>query len=190
MSTQELQQERAKLRRCLALLLGGVSIAVAIYGFDKARRATNAEAILNGRVAVLSLLMQSEDINFVIVDANDCVEDWSLGAEKLFGYTKAEVLGKDISFLMPEDKIATHKSGYAAALKGEYVGKKHIILRCMVKHKNHDLIPVRITTRMYDLGGRKLATAAFDTEDSVKFIDARTPEEKSWQRGQAKAQAD
>src|SRR5262245_37053649 len=38
-------------------------------------------------------------------DSNGIIASWNSGAEKLFGYTAAEVIGKPVIILIPPDRI-------------------------------------------------------------------------------------
>jgi PAS domain S-box-containing protein len=58
------------------------------------------------RVQLLHLMREQVDESaFIFVDPEGCIADWSPGAEKLFGYTAEEALGKEFSGLFsPEDR--------------------------------------------------------------------------------------
>ena len=55
--------------------------------------------------------------NHAIVMANGTgeIEGWSHGAEKLFGYTAAEALGKTLDLIVPEDFREQHWNGFRHA---------------------------------------------------------------------------
>ena len=60
----------------------------------------------------------------IVIDTNGLIEEFNDSAERLFGYTKKDVLGKDVRMLMPEPDRSHH---------GEYIrryrdsGEGHII---------------------------------------------------------------
>ena len=54
-------------------------------------------------------------------DLNSIVTSWNTGAERLFGYTAAEMLGQSITRLIPPDRLAEEKEIIAKIKKGESV---------------------------------------------------------------------
>ena len=71
-----------------------------------ASRAIRAESDL------AALLMAAVDA-IIIIDANGRIETFNPGAEQLFGYAAADVIGSDVSMLMPAGDHERH-SGYLA----------------------------------------------------------------------------
>jgi PAS domain S-box-containing protein len=56
--------------------------------------------------------------NHAIVMANGAgeIQGWSRGAEKLFGHTAAEALGKTLDLIVPEDFREQHWNGFRHAM--------------------------------------------------------------------------
>src|SRR5260370_21722771 len=65
---------------------------------DVARQTTAAE--ISSRLAAI---VQSSDDAIVAKDLNGIVTSWNSSAERIFGYTEQEVLGKPIAFIMPPE---------------------------------------------------------------------------------------
>ena len=63
------------------------------------------------------------------VDREGRVTTWNPGAERLFGYAKAEALGRPISFLVPADRANEQSAVVAQALKGEVPGPIELLYR-------------------------------------------------------------
>ena len=57
-------------------------------------------------VAVLrhAAIVESSDDAIIGVDMNGIVTDWNKGAERVFGYSAKEAMGRNISFLSPADR--------------------------------------------------------------------------------------
>jgi len=57
----------------------------------------------------ISLLLESAPNGFVLVDQRGTIKLVNASAEKLFGYSRAELLGKDVETLVPEQHIGEHR---------------------------------------------------------------------------------
>jgi PAS domain S-box-containing protein len=52
----------------------------------------------------LSNVLDSSDSAIMVIDKNERIVSWNEGAERIFGYSEEEVLGKDSSLLLPNSK--------------------------------------------------------------------------------------
>lgn len=68
----------------------------------------------------------AESANDAIINADSAskVVEWNPGAERLFGYTKAEIIGQPLTVLMPERFRNLHSAGLARVVAG---GVPHVI---------------------------------------------------------------
>lgn len=57
----------------------------------------------------------------VTLEPNGAVESWNRGAEKLFGWTAAEALGRPLAFIVPDDRLGEHGGIAARIASGESV---------------------------------------------------------------------
>lgn len=53
----------------------------------------------------------------VVADADGMVRFWNRGAERIFGFTEAEALGRSLDLITPEKLRARHWAGYARTMR-------------------------------------------------------------------------
>lgn len=95
-------------------------------------------------------IIDSSDDAIISKDINGCVASWNGGAEKIFGYTKEEMIGQPITAIIPKERIGEEKEILFKISKGEKIN--HFETQRM--HKNGDLIDVSVTTSpIYNING-------------------------------------
>ena len=82
------------LRNANGQLLGAVNMLV-----DIAERKRNEEAAQR-----LAAIVESSDDAILSKDVNGVIKSWNSGAQRLFGYTSQEAVGKPITLLIPADR--------------------------------------------------------------------------------------
>jgi len=105
--------------------LGGLAITWMGEMLHHARRAIDrTESALRAREAHLRSILDTVPDATVVIDEHGLITSFSAAAVRQFGYTQAEVLGRNVSSLMPEPYRREH-DGYIA----RYVttGEKRII---------------------------------------------------------------
>lgn len=88
-------------------------------GLDALRRAKgDLEAQVDARArelrdshARLQSIIDSAVDAIIVIDAKGCIESFNRGAERLFGYPAAEVIGRNVNILMPSPDHEQH-DGY------------------------------------------------------------------------------
>src|SRR5262249_26774764 len=76
---------------------------------------------------VFRLMVQSVfDYSIFAIDLNGRIRNWNPGAERMFGYKKEEIIGKDVAILFPpEDRRQRAPEGELEAAKRERSGGDH-----------------------------------------------------------------
>ena len=66
--------------------------------------AITADAELELARAHLAAIVESSDDAMVVTDLSGIVQTWNKGAERLYGYSAAEMIGRSMSLLLPADR--------------------------------------------------------------------------------------
>ena len=105
--------------------------------------------------AKLKALFESALDGVVTIDENGIIQTLNPATLNLFGYEKEEMVGKNISMLMPEPDRSHHDQYIASYLKS---GKRKIIgigREVEAQKKNGDLIPIKLSITEIITGGKR-----------------------------------
>jgi PAS domain S-box-containing protein len=91
--------------------------------------------------AQLAAIVRSSDDAIVSKDLNGVIQTWNQGAQRLFGYTAGEAIGKPITMLMPSDRVSEEAGVLARIRKGESVDHYETVRR----RKDGALVDVSLT---------------------------------------------
>ncbi len=89
----------------------------------------------------LAAIVESSEDAIVSKDMNGVIESWNLGAERLFGYTADEVVGKPITIIIPPDRLNEEPDILRRLQRGERVEHFETIRR----RKNGELLNISLT---------------------------------------------
>ncbi len=89
-----------------ALSVSGMTLAAVIAEREQAEREreqlVSAQAAMEARLRLATIVESSKDA-IIGADIDGMIADWNKGAERLFGYSAGEVIGRSISLLSPPD---------------------------------------------------------------------------------------
>lgn len=98
--------------------IADIAVAPVFDGTDELRGYGLSIADVTGRRAAEQMLAESEahmrsvlatvPDAMIVIDERGLIQSFSAAAERLFGYTEADVLGRNVSLLMPGDHRARH----------------------------------------------------------------------------------
>ena len=95
-------------------------------------------------------LVESSDDAIIAKDLDGQVISWNPAAERLFGYTSAEMCGHSIRALLPDDRLEEEESILSRIRAGERVAQ----LQTRRRHKDGHLVDISVTVSpVRDAGG-------------------------------------
>lgn len=121
--------------------------------------------------AHLAAIIQSSDDAIVSKDPNGIITSWNPGAERIFGYTADEVVGKSIQIIIPEDRRSEEVEVLAKVSSGEGVDHYETVRR----RKDGTLIDISLTVSpIRDSTGKIVGASkvARDITDRKRFAEA------------------
>lgn len=126
------------------------------------------------------MLLETAPDAMVIVDSKGKIKLINLQTEKLFGYTKDELLGKEVELLIPSHHIKGHRSHSENFFAHPQTRSMGVGLNLRGKHKNGTEIPVEISLSPLNISGGIWVSAAIrDISERKKAEDAlKASEEK------------
>jgi PAS domain S-box-containing protein len=89
----------------------------------------------------LAAIVESSDDAIVSKDLNGIITSWNKGAEKLFGYSADEAVGRSITMLIPPDRLPEEDMVLGRIRRGERVEHFDTVRR----RKDGSLVPISLT---------------------------------------------
>jgi PAS domain S-box-containing protein len=126
-------------------LVGTINLLVEISGrHDSAAQEAQAEIErhrADQSVQRLAAIVESSDDAILTKDFNGIITSWNRGAQRLFGYTEEEVIGKPVTILIPPERHDEEPGILARIRRGESVDHYETIRR----RKDGSLIEISLT---------------------------------------------
>ena len=96
-------------------------------------------------------IVETSDDAIVSKDLDGIITSWNRGAERLFGYSAQEIIGKPVTILIPEDRIDEEPEILDRIRRGERIDHYDTVRR----RKNGSLIDISLTiSPLKDADGR------------------------------------
>lgn len=93
------------------------------------------------RAERLSSIVQSSDDAIVSKDLSGVIKSWNKGAERLFGYSAEEIVGKSVTILIPMDRADEEPSILERLRRGERIDHYETVRR----RKDGSLVDISLT---------------------------------------------
>jgi PAS domain S-box-containing protein len=145
------QQANSTILFSIALLLA----LTGVFAWGRVRSAMANEKVLTAEARIRSIVSNLSD-GLVIISEIGAIQEFSPSAEKIFGYSESEVLGKNVSMLMPSPDKENH-DGYLETYRE--TGQQFVIGRArevMAQRKGDELFPIELGVSETTVGGEKL----------------------------------
>ena len=91
--------------------------------------------------ARLAAVVESSDDAIITKDLNGIIQTWNPGAERIFGYTQQEAIGKPITMLFPADRLSEEERILEHIRRGEHIDHYESVRR----RKDGSLLNVSLT---------------------------------------------
>ncbi|MGY4397927.1 two-component system sensor kinase FixL [Sphingomonas sp. UYAg733] len=163
-----LEEESWRVRRDGSEFFASVTMtalydeAGALRGFGKVVRditeQKSAEAELARREEHLRSILETVPDAMIIIDEAGTISSFSAAAERLFGHVEADVIGRNVSVLMPEPDRGRH-DGYLADYMGG--GERKVIGRVRLVtglRRNGEIFPLELAVGEALVGDRRIFT--------------------------------
>ena len=106
----------------------------------------------------------------VVVDARGTIADFNVAAEKIFGVTRDEVVGRSCVALMPESMRAQALENFGVFAQGFADGREYLM---KVPRRTGGMVPVRVVVRQAEVNGRLVYVSSFsDVSERVEMEKA------------------
>ncbi len=135
------------------------------FGLDITKRKLAEEKLLADRnraqasERLLSNLIESAQDAIIMVDADHRLTTFNHKAEELFGYTKAETLGREVDFLMPPESHEKYQAGVEAHLEVQQACPLGRTLQIEGLRRDGSRFPVELSLSQTRLGEEYYFTA-------------------------------
>jgi PAS domain S-box-containing protein len=158
-------------------LLGAVNIVVDITDHKK------TEAMM----AQMASIVESSDDAIISKDLNGIIVSWNRGAEKLFGYTEAEIIGKSVKILFPPDRAFEEPQMLERIRRGEQIDHFETVRR----RKDRSAIDISLTiSPIRDKAGKVIGASKIARDISERKRIEAEREEMLLKESAARAEAE
>jgi PAS domain S-box-containing protein len=116
-----------------------------------------AQSLIESEAKAKSILETAVD-GIVIISSQGVIESFNPAAEKIFGYSQEEVIGRNVSILMPQPHRSRHDQYIQSYLRS---GEKKIIgigRETMAQGKDGTTFPIELSVSEVRLGTRSIFT--------------------------------
>lgn len=110
----------------------------------------------------------------VVCDAAGDIVLWNGAAERIFGFSKEDALGKSLDIIIPERQRQRHWDGYNKSMDTGETRYGNDVLRVPALHKEGKALSIAFTVAMtYGADGKVNAIVAIVRDETVRWAEER-----------------
>ena len=110
----------------------------------------------------------------VVADASGEINLWNPAAERLFGFTQAQALGKSLDLIIPERLRERHWAGYEKTMASGETRYAHDVLRVPAVHKDGRALSIAFTVGLLYGPQREVkGIVAVIRDETTLFVEER-----------------
>jgi PAS domain S-box-containing protein len=107
-------------------------------------------------------------------DAGGAITLWNPGAVRMFGYSEAEALGRNLDIITPDRLRKRHWDGYHKSMETGTTKYGNDLLRVPALHKDGSAMSIAFTVAMlFDEAHKVSAVVAVIRDETARFNDDR-----------------
>jgi len=88
---------------------------------DVLRGEVNVRSAQEGDLRRLAAIVESSDDAIVAITLDGIITDWNPGAERMFGYSQVEIIGKTVAQILPPDRLGEPSRNLERLIEGDRV---------------------------------------------------------------------
>ncbi|MBW4888420.1 PAS domain-containing sensor histidine kinase [Mucilaginibacter sp. HMF5004] len=139
-----------------------------IIGASKIARNITEQRKAAERQSMLAAIVDTSDDTILSKTLDGIITSWNKAAEKMFGYTEAEAVGKHISLIIPADRLNEEDYIIGEIRKGNKVDHFQTIRQA----KDGHLVPISVSVSpITDLEGKVIGASKIARDISVQQAD-------------------
>jgi two-component system sensor kinase FixL len=152
---------------------------------DRLQRAEGAHreasTLATGRAERLDAIINTTVDGIIVIDDRGCIEAFNRGAERLFGYPAAEVIGRNVNMLMPSPYHGEHDAylrRYVTTGEARIIGTGREVAG---RRRDGSTFPVHLSVGEMTVGGeRKFTGMLHDLTARVRLEQQLRASEARW----------
>jgi PAS domain S-box-containing protein len=110
----------------------------------------------------------------ILADTSGAIRFWNRAAERLFGFTEAEALGKSLNLIVPERFRDRHWAGYNRTMTTGQSRYAHDVLRVPAVHRDGRPLSITFTVGLlYGQQGNVTGMLAVIRDETARFAEDR-----------------